>query len=176
MKLRYVLAGAVVAAATTGGASAGDLTGTLMDILINHTGQFGEPVGGVYEYGTTDTYSDSFGFTWDASSPAGFPGYDNSILVDFSNFAYGDFANETATVSLDNIDINVLGDAAFFNSNGTQIGTGTNAGDGFSGTYAVNDILAADGVSLVIAWNNVPAPGALALLGAGLLGGRRRRA
>ncbi|MCZ6611552.1 MAG: hypothetical protein O6941_02865, partial [Planctomycetota bacterium] len=83
-----------------GGTAKADLNGTTMQLIVDHTGMFGRPVGGTYEYGTSQDYFDSFGFSWNASSPAGQPGFDNSILIDFNAFAYADFANETATVSI----------------------------------------------------------------------------
>ena len=135
---------------------AGDLTGTTMELIINHTGQFGRPVGGEYEYGTSADYFDTFGFSWNASSPAGFGGFQNSILVDMSNFAYTDFPGETATVTIDDIDIEVAeGSVGLFNGSGDQIGFNLSGGGGsLSGQYSTDDILNDDGVTLFIAWDS----------------------
>ena len=178
MEMKRVLAAAAGVVLFGSTVFAGDLTGTTMELIINHTGQFGRPVGGEYEYGASADYFDGFGFSWNASSPAGFGGFENSILIDFTNFAYADFTDETATVTIDDIDIDVLGGSVgLFNGAGNQIGFNLTGGGGsLSGQYGVNDVLSDDGVTLFIAWNSVPAPGALPLLAAaGLLVSRRRR-
>lgn len=173
-----VLSGGL-AAITGVNASAGELIGTLMNIEINHTGPFGEPVGGVYEYGSSQDYFDSANFSWNASSPAGFAGYDHSIRIDFSNFAYLDFEGEIGSFALSGIAIEVASDSmGIFASDGVFVGFNLlSGGHALSGNFSVNDVLnRGDGATLVVAWNSVPSPGALALLGlAGLIVFQRRR-
>ncbi|MCZ6444866.1 MAG: hypothetical protein O6758_01645 [Planctomycetota bacterium] len=140
-----------------GGTAKADLNGTTMQLIVDHTGMFGRPVGGTYEYGTLQTFFDSFNFSWDASSPAGQPGFDNSILIDFNAFAYADFANETATVSIATLAEDVMkGSVTFFNADGLEIGFNlSGSGDALGGQFPVNDVLNASDLTVVIAWNSV---------------------
>ena len=140
-----------------GGTANADLTGTTMQLFVDHTGPFGEPVGGPYEYGTSEAYFDSFNFSWTASSPAGQPGFDNSILIDFNAFAYADFSGETATVSITEIAEDVMkGSVTIFNADGLEIGFNlTGAGNALGGQYPVSDVLNASDLTIVIAWNSV---------------------
>ncbi len=134
-----------------------DLLGTTMQLIVDHTGMFGRPVGGTYEYGTSQDFFDSFNFSWNASSPAGQPGFDNSILIDFNAFAYADFANETATVSIATLAEEVMkGSVNIFNADGVQIGFSlSGGGDALGGQFSVNDVLNASDLTIVIAWNSV---------------------
>ncbi len=140
-----------------GGTAKADLTGTTMQLIVDHTGIFGRPVGGTYEYGTSQVFFDSFGFSWTASSPAGQPGFDNSIQIDFNAFAYADFTNETATVSIAAIAEEVTkGSVNIFNADGVQIGFSlSGGGDSLGGQYSVDDVLNASGLTIVVAWNSV---------------------
>jgi hypothetical protein len=180
MKLSRFVSAAAAAVVMSGAAFAGDLTGTDFELFINHTGPFGENVGGTYTYGTFEEFFDSFGFSWSANSPNGTGGFDNSVLIDFANFAYGDFAGETATVDITGLDIDPQGGSfAVLNANGADIGFNYTSGSGALGAqYLVNSVIDTGVNTVVLAWDNVvPAPGALALLGiAGIAGRRRRRA
>jgi len=180
MRGKRVVVAAAALVFAAGASFAGDLTGTDLELMIDHTGPFGEPVGGTYTYGTFEEFFDSFGFSWSANSPNGTAGFDNSILIDFANFAYGDFGGETATVDMTGIDIDPQpGSFAVLNSAGTNIGFNYTSGSGALGAqYLVDDVLSTGVNTVVLAWDNViPAPGALALLGiAGVAARRRRRA
>ena len=178
MRGTKVFAAAAAATLSAGFAFAGDLTGTDFELFINHTGPFGENVGGTYTYGTFEEFFDSFGFSWSANSPNGTSGFDNSVLIDFANFAYGDFAGETATLDISGLDIDPQpGSLAVLNANGTDIGFNYTSGSGSLGAnWSVDDVVNTGVNQVVLAWDNViPAPGALALLGLAGIAARRRR-
>lgn len=161
-------------------AQAGDLTGTSYTIEVEHTGTFGFFETGLHTYGGPDTTIADPGFPsffMVFSTPAGAAGYDNSMLIDFTNFAYGDFAGETGTLSLVGLALDHNGDAVLLNENDAVVANGTGVGDTFTLTWSVDDILSAGtGTLATVAWNNkIPAPGALALFGLAGLAGRRRR-
>jgi hypothetical protein len=139
-----------------------DLDGTELNQFTIHTGPFGEVVGGLYTYGTTETFFDTFGFSYDVISAAGIPGFDNSIEYDFANFAYTDFAGETGTIMIDQIveDVEKNSLVIIGNDMTTEIGFNYSAGPGgeLSGDWLVDDALAlgvGSDTSVFVCWNSV---------------------
>ena len=188
-KSTQTIAIAAVATVLTGTAQA-DLTGTTMDMELIQSGFAGGiagPTGGSYTYGQLGTFDLDESLTWDAFSPAPHPAFDNSILLDFTNFAYSAYialGPATSTLELTNIfeDVQFGSPAVFLLSDlDTDIAQSMDTfGNGFNITWdigtIINDNPAAP--SVIVAWNSVPVPGpgAMALLGlASLTGNRRRR-
>jgi len=178
MKSTILATTAVLAFA--GAATAGTSIGTL---TINNTGQFGEPVGGVYTVGTTQTFTDSFGFSFDVM-PASIPGFDIALEFDFTNFGYADFGGEISSLSIDGVTPDILPDslAIFGGDAATPIGFNlVSGGTSGSGDWFADDALAFDtggtgAVSVFAGFNKVPAPGTIAGFGLlGLAATRRRR-
>ncbi len=181
---------AAAAAAILTGAAQADLMGPSMDLELVQSGFAGNmagPTGGSYTYGTLGTFGLDELFTWDVVSPGLHPAFDNSILLDFTNFGYGAYivlGPSTSTLDVTNIaeDVEIASAAVFLLSDlNTNIAQSTSTfGNSFSvgwdvGTV-INDNPAAP--SVIVGWNSVPvpAPGAMALLGlAGLTVLRRRR-
>ncbi len=179
---------AIAAAAILTGVAQADLIGTAMDLELVQSGLAGDlvgPTGGSYTYGTLGTFDLDETLTWDALSPAFHPTFDNSILLDFTNFAYSSYialGPSTSTLQLTNIfeDVQFGSPGVFLLSDlNTNIAQSTNTfGNGFNIGWdvetVINDNPAAP--SVMVGWNSVPAPGAMALLGlAGLAATRRRR-
>lgn len=179
---------AIAAAAILTGAAQADLMGTTIDMELVQSGFAGDiagPTGGSYTYGTLGSFTLDEVLTWTAVSPAFHPAFDNSIVLDFTDFAYSGYVAlgpSTSTLELTNIfeDVQFGSPGVFLLSDlNTNIAQSTNTfGNSFNigwdvGTV-INDNPAAP--SVVVAWNSVPAPGAMALLGlAGLTAIRRRR-
>lgn len=183
---------AAAAAAILTGAAQADLTGTSMDLQLVQSGLAGDlagPSGGSYIYGTLGTFDIEEVFTWDAVSPGLHPAFDNSILLDFTNFGYAAYSvlgPSISTLDLTNIaeDVEIASAAVFLLSDlNTDIAQSTDTfGNSFSIGWDVGMVINDNPLapSVVVGWNSapVPAPGAMALLGlAGLtvLGRRRRR-
>ncbi len=179
---------AAAAAAILTGAAQADLAGTSMDLQLAQSGFAGDiagPTGGSYTYGTLGTFDLDGAFTWDAVSPAMHPAFDNSIVLDFTNFGYAAYialGPSISTLDVTNIaeDVQIASPAVFLLSDlNTNIAQSTSTfGNSFSIAWVVGMVIddnpAAPGI--MVAWNSVPAPGAMALLGlAGLTATRRRR-
>jgi len=181
---------AAAAAAILTGVAQADLMGTTMDLQLVQSGFAGDiagPTGGPYSYGTLGTFDLDGVFAWDAVSPGLHPAFDNSILLDFTNFGYTAYialGPSISTLDVTNIaeDVEIGSPAVFLLSDlNTNIAQNTSTlGNSFSVGWdvetVINDNPAAP--SVIVGWNSapVPAPGALALLGlAGLTVTRRRR-
>ncbi len=181
---------AAAAAAILTGAAQADLTGTSMDLQLVQSGLAGDlavPSGGSYIYGTLDMFDIEEVFTWDAVSPGLHPAFDNSILLDFTNFGYGAYivlGPSTSTLDVTNIaeDVEITSAAVFLLSDlNTNIAQSTSTfGNSFSVGWDVGMVTNDNPLapSVIVGWNSapVPAPGAMALLGlAGLTVLRRQR-
>lgn len=177
---RFAVA-AIAASLLVAGSAQADLNGTMMDLEVSHTGAFGFTESGTLTYGGADTVIADPGFPqffMVFSSPGTAPGFMNAIQVDFTDFAYGDFAGETGSLDITGIDEQVEdGSVVILNEGGAKIATGTNGSDSLSLTWNVDDVLnSGSGTLMTVAWNSViPTPGALALLGMAGVAGRRRR-
>ncbi len=178
------------AAAILTGAAQADLAGTSMDLELVQSGFAGDmvgPTGGSYTYGTLDTFGIDEVFTWDVLSPGWHPEFDNSMLLDFTNFGYGAYialGPSISTLDVTNLaeDVEIGSPAVFLLSDlNTNIAQSTSTfGNSFSVGWDVGTVIDDNPVapSVVVGWNSapVPAPGAMALLGlAGLSVIRRRR-
>ncbi|MCH8315847.1 MAG: PEP-CTERM sorting domain-containing protein [Planctomycetes bacterium] len=181
---------AAAAAAILTGAAQADLTGTSMDLQLVQSGFAGDmagPTGGSYTYGTLDAFGIDELFTWDAVSPGLHPAFDNSILLDFSNFGYAAYialGPSISTLDVTNLaeDVEIASAAVFLLSDlNTNIAQSTSTfGNSFSIGWDVGTVIDDNPLapSVIVGWNSapVPAPGAMALLGlAGLTVIRRRR-
>ena len=181
---------AAAAAAILTGAAQADLTGTSMDLELVQSGFAGNmagPTGGSYTYGTLDTFGIDELFTWDVLSPGFHPAFENSILLDFTNFGYAAYialGPSISTLDVTNVaeDVEVESPAVFLLSDlNTNIAQSTSTfGNSYSVGWDVGMVIADNPAapSVVVGWNSapVPAPGAMALLGlAGLTVIRRRR-
>ena len=170
--MKHVLA--LVAGAALSAAVVAEPLGTNLNVTVSHTGPFGEVQQFTHTYGGSNQVFDSFGFNYLVMSAAQVAGFQNAISIDFTNFAYTDFAGESGSITIGGFAVGVQ-NAAFLNASFAQIPAATTNGSSISGSWQVNDVLAA-GNTLYVAWNKVPAPGATAVLGlAGLAGLRRRR-
>ena len=181
---------AAAAAAILTGAAQADLMGTSMDMELVQSGFAGNmagPTGGSYTYGTLDAFGIDELFTWDVVSPGLHPAFDNSILLDFSNFGYAAYialGPSISTLDVTNIaeDVEIASAAVFLLSDlNTNIAQSTSTlGNSFSVGWDVETVINGNPLapSVIVGWNSapVPAPGAMALLGlAGLTVIRRRR-
>ncbi len=181
---------AAAAAAILTGAAQADLMGTSMDMELVQSGFAGNmagPTGGSYTYGTLDAFGIDELFTWDVVSPGLHPAFDNSILLDFSNFGYAAYialGPSISTLDVTNIaeDVEIASPAVFLLSDlNTNIAQSTSTlGNSFSVGWDVETVINGNPLapSVIVGWNSapVPAPGAMALLGlAGLTVIRRRR-
>ncbi len=159
-----------------------------MDLQLVQSGLAGNlagPSGGLYIYGTLDTFDIEEVFTWDAVSPGLHPAFDNSILLDFTNFAYAAYialGPSISTLDVTNIaeDVAIGSPAVFLLSDlNTNIAQSMSTfGNSFSVGWDVETVINDNPLapSVIVSWNSVPAPGAMALLGlAGLTVTRRRR-
>ena len=181
---------AAAAAAIPTGAAQADLMGTSMDMELVQSGFAGNmagPTGGSYTYGTLDDFGIDELFTWDVVSPGLHPAFDNSILLDFTNFGYAAYialGPSISTLDVTNIaeDVEIASPAVFLLSDlNTNIAQSTSTlGNSFSVGWDVETVINGNPLapSVIVGWNSapVPAPGAMALLGlAGLTVIRRRR-
>ena len=181
---------AAAAAAIPTGAAQADLMGTSMDMELVQSGFAGNmagPTGGLYTYGTLDAFGIDELFTWDGVSPGLHPAFDNSILLDFTNFGYAAYialGPSISTLDVTNIaeDVEIASPAVFLLSDlNTNIAQSTSTlGNSFSVGWDVETVINGNPLapSVIVGWNSapVPAPGAMALLGlAGLTVIRRRR-
>ena len=181
---------AAAAAAILTGAAQADLMGTTMDLQLVQSGFAGDiagPTGGPYTYGTLGTFVLDGVFAWDAVSPGLHPAFDNSILLDFTNFGYTAYialGPSISTLDVMNIaeDVEIGSPAVFLLSDlNTNIAQSTSTlGNSFSVGWDVETVINDNPLapSVIVGWNSapVPAPGAMALLGlAGLTVIRQRR-
>ncbi|TDI53869.1 MAG: PEP-CTERM sorting domain-containing protein [Acidobacteria bacterium] len=161
-----------------------------MDMELVQSGFAGDlvgPTGGTYTYGTLGRFDLDESVSWEAWSPAFHPTFDNSILLDFTNFAYSAyvvFGPSSSTLDITNLveDVQIGSPAVFLLSDlHTNIAQSSNTfGNSFSIAWDVETVLNDNPAApaVVVGWNSapVPAPGAMALLGlAGLVSIRRRR-
>jgi len=187
--MKTKLAMAIAVGLLAGSAAHADLIDSTMDLTLEQSGLAGElagPTGGIHTYGGSDTFSLLTGPTWDAVSPAGAAGYDNSILLDLTNFQYASYSvlgPSTSTLDIENLAEEVAADSAvvFLPSDpGVDIAQfGVTSGTSIQIGWDVQAVVDANPVnpSAIIAWNSVPAPGPVALLGLAALlpfTGRRR--
>lgn len=179
---------AIAAAAILTGAAQADLTGSAMDLELVQSGFAGDlvgPTGGSYTYGTLGRFALDETVSWNALSPAFHPSYENSILLDFTNFAYSAYTAlgpSSSTLDITNLveDVQVGSPAVFLLSDlRTNIAQNSNtSGNSFSIAWDVETVLNDNPTapSVMVGWSSVPTPGAMALLGlAGLVTIRRRR-
>ena len=169
-----------------------DLMGTTMDLELNQSGFLGNivgPTGGLHTYGLTETFTGSGAGskTWDATSPGGAPGYDNSLLIDFTNFqlpAFYAMGPSTGTLDITNIAEDVAAgsvDAYLPTNPGMSIAlSASDSGNSLSVSWDAQTVFNGNPVtpSVMVTWNSVPvpAPGPVALLAlAGVTGGRLSR-
>jgi hypothetical protein len=192
MLTRTIVISATAAAASAAGFSStanASLVGTSFDATISHTGVAGGVAGPAFvphTYGGAPSiHSNQFFGSFIIASPTVAPGYSNAILVDFSLFNYSGFlGGNTGTITITGIDENVAaGSVAIFAGSvgmGLNIATGVNStASSLTASWSPELIFTASPTTpdaMVVAWNSVPAPGAMALLGAaGLVGASRRR-
>lgn len=187
--LKRTLAMAAVTTALIATTAQASLVET-MDLELTHDGlmSLSGPSIGTHTYGTTDTLFliSNPTQTWDVSSPAALPGFDKTLLLDFTNFSYDSFAfpfPSNSTLSVSNLVDEVAdGSVGVFtlNNQATNIASVVEEDYGFSVTWAASDVaFNPEGPAVLVGWNTVPVPGpgSLALMGlAGLSArGRRRR-
>ena len=179
------------AALAISGSAMADLIGTTMDLELNQSGFLGGmvgPTGGLHTYGTTETFTGSGAGskTWDASSPGGYAGYDNSLLIDFTSFdlpAFYVLGPSTGTLDITNIAEDVSPgsvDVYLPTVPGVSIAlSASGSGSSLTASWDAETVFVGNPVapSVMVVWNSVPAPGPVALLAlAGLTArGRRRR-
>lgn len=183
---------AAAAIAVVGGAAQADLNGTTLDLEINHSGFLGNmvgPTGGTHTYGTTETFTGNGAGsrTWDATSPAPHPDYDNSILINYANFdlnAFYSLGPCTATLDITNIADEVAAATVdVFLATDLNTSIALSAGetiDSITTSWDAETVYDSNpsAPSVVVAWNSVtvPTPGTAVLLGlAGVTSIRRRR-
>jgi hypothetical protein len=191
MKRVTLTALAAVTAAALSAAASADLSGTTMDLVIEQSGFAGGmvgPSGGTHTYGGLDEFFvDQTTVGWSVSSPAAIDGYDNALLLDFTDFQYAAFhalGPSTSTLDITGIAEDVEADSAAvflpsdLNSDIAQFASSTI--DSINIGWDVETVTLDDPIhpSVIVAWNSVPVPGpgAAALLGvAGMTAGFRRR-
>lgn len=146
-----------------------DLTGTSLDIVISH----GLPIPFSHTYGTTQTVphpnAPAFTFSVTSPSPTHVP-FDNSIMINFAGFAYGDYSGQTGTITIDSIAEEVLPTPALYNGFLTPIGSISGAGNSISGSWSVNEVINPGSTVVIVAWNSVPPPCPWDLDGCGAVG------
>jgi hypothetical protein len=115
---------------------------------------------GDYTYGQTLTLiaNNDPNRKWKLSGPAHQPGYNNSVLCDYSAFKLGKNAHTDTFIFFNNIDLPpAKGTAQAFNGDGKKIGVATDYDNGFFIQIPVDSILSAP-VQMVVAWNTEGAP------------------
>jgi hypothetical protein len=186
--MKKALIAAVAVAFCTASALA-DLTGTELDVQLTQSGLLGGvlgPTGGTHTYGESDMYFPALSpeTTWTLSSPAAHPDYDNAMLLDFTLFDYALYSVPDPSVSTFEVtnlaeDVAAGSPAVFLPTDPfTDIALDVTTSDhAFSVQWSVDDVVLGDPQApmAIVAWNSVPAPGALAVLGLGALRPRRRR-
>ncbi len=156
------------------GDSHADLIGTEMDISIMHEGFFNalSALNNVtYTYGETSVFSVPNWGSVTISSPEGTPGFDHAMHVDFTAFAYNSFAGPFATIgtmTVANLAEAVESDSVQVLLNGVNIThAAVTTEHGFIVKWNTQDVLNGNPINpnITVAWNSVPGPGALALMG-----------
>ncbi len=107
---------------------------------------------GTHPYGTTSLVTDGSGREWWATSPApgGVPGYDSSMLCDFTGLNM----YWKSDMTLSGIDDPVEpGSPILFNSAGVQIGTAGGSGDTITLSFFTTEIETGPEPKAVVAWN-----------------------
>jgi hypothetical protein len=184
---KFMMAVAAFAACTS--SAMADLVGSDMTISVTHAGSFNvisALTNKTYTYGMTETETVPGWGSIVITSPenALAPGRDNVMKLNLTGFNYAAFAGPFATLGTVKLtDIDEPFDLASVQVlvNGTNIATAVApSGNGFQASWNTQDVLNANPVTpnVVVAWNSVavPAPGALALLGAaGIISRRSRR-
>jgi hypothetical protein len=176
------LAGATLATILAGTASA-DLTGTTLNLSINHTGAPGalSAINNVtHTYGTTDTLTVPNWGSVVVSTPAPAPGAEHAMNVDFTLFGYSAFGffGSTGTIKLNNLAETADLSSVRLLANGMDIATAVSAATGgFQVSWDSTTLLAINPTTpnVTVAWNTLPGPGALAMLGLAGLTPRHRR-
>ena len=163
-----------------------NLTGTNMTMSVTHAGPFSgiSAITNVnYTYGSPSTFTAPGWGDLLVTSPAPAPGLGNALKLDFTAFSYQAFGGNFATVGtvkLTNIaePVNLASVQLLVNGVNIALGPATAATNGFQASWNTQDVLNGNPINpnVIVAWNSVPTPGALALLGvAGLTSHRRRR-
>jgi MYXO-CTERM domain-containing protein len=177
---------AVAAALLTSTSAMADLTGTNMNMSVTHAGAFSglSAVNNVtYTYGAPSTFTVPNWGSLLVTSPAPAPGLNNALKLDFTAFAYQSFGGPFATVGtvkLTNMaePVDLTSVQLLVNGVNIALGPAVAAPNGFQASWNTQDVLNGNPINpnVTVAWNSVPAPGALALLGlAGLTSRPRRR-
>ena len=177
---------AALAAAFVTASARADLNGTSMTLSVNHAGMFSglsSITNQSYTYGSPSTYTVPSWGSMDVTSPSIAPGMDNSLKLDFTNFAYSAFQGAfttTGTVTLTGIAESVNLSSVKLLAGGVDVTLSkSSVAGGFMATWNTATIFAMNPINptVVVAWNStVPAPGSFALLGlAGLCARRGRR-
>jgi len=131
-----------------------------------------------HQFGTSVTSPEFFSLTI-TSGMSDREGWQYQIEIDYTQYDVGFFTTGTSTVDLLGIKSPdspfPISDARAKDAFGNDIGSIVFDGGNITWVGVANDILAG-GERVTIQWNQIPAPGAIALLGlAGLTAGRRRR-
>lgn len=177
---------AIAAALLSSTSAMANLAGTNMTVSVTHAGPF-NGLSGInnvnYTYGAPGTYTAPGWGDLLVTSPAPAPGLGNALKLDFTAFNYSAFTGPFATVGtvkLMNIaePVDLASVHLLVNGANIALGPATAVTNGFQASWNSQDVFNGNPVSpsVVVAWNSVPAPGALALLGlAGLTARRRSR-
>jgi len=176
--LSTLAAGAFALGAVSASASA---VPDIFDVIVTTTGGFTEvaPFLG-HEFGTSDSFAPFPGFPINISSGlSDREGWQYQIVIDYREYDIGIFGSGTSTVELLGIKSPdspfPITDARAKDAFGNDIGGIEFDGGNIIWVGGTMDILNS-GELVTIQWNQIPAPGAIALLGlAGLTGTRRRR-
>ena len=180
---------AATAALLVAGTAKADLTGTSFTLDVDHNGLGGMTVDvappTLMTYGTPQVFNAPLIGMWTAITGGpvttpGATGFDNSLELNFSTLSsYQLFANDPqgiATVA--NLSENVLAGSVevYVDDSFVGLGTVSGSGNGFDASWTPATVWNSGDKSVLIVWNSVPAPGAIAFLGlAGLTNRRRRR-
>jgi len=182
---KTLFAAAVIGVMSATGAAQASVVGSPLAVMVEHDGTAGGlfgPMVAVHLYGNTQTETYPPLGTWDLGSgqTMAWPsavGYDNNLVLDFSAMSYVAFSNDpNATLTVSGLDLDVLPGSVQLLIDGNIVSSGADTGSGFTAMWTPADLVLADETEVIVVWNSVPAPGALACLGlAGVAFKRRRR-
>ncbi|MCA9296266.1 MAG: PEP-CTERM sorting domain-containing protein [Phycisphaerales bacterium] len=183
MKIPALIAGSAACMLLAGQSHAGLAAGSQFDVTVSHPGIVAAVHSGTHTWGGADILTEPFGRTMTLNSMTPVIGYENALHIDLTGMFYASFfPNSLATMNISGIDEAVDGSSITVLSGGTDI-TGTALSlspDSIMVTWNTADVIAnstpLDNVTIL--WNSqqVPAPGAIALLGlSGFAATRRRR-